>query len=368
MNYQIPAITLFLFAFLFSGVSCAQQPSEAQTPHMDSLLIAALYAEKKKEFTAYESDHGHFILTSNVRMHYLTWGRPGPRVLVWSHGTYSSAYELTDLADSLVKLGLFVVAIDYYGHGFTPFPRREVSLHHVADDIAFLLKSLKIKEAIIGGWSRGGAVSTAFYDTYPQMTRAIVLEDGGSVAWSVNDHKKDVDSLTREIRRNYTNNRPPRRWNSEYDAFYTVCRNLERNRDLKKIHMEFLRFFSRCKPDSSGQFIIDQGISDFVGARTAEQLLTLKFRAFAAPSLFAMSTEQLNPRIIYRNLAVPVLIYDPVSANDWFDFTEENGKLRDSHPNHITHLIYRDTGHDVKVARPVQFLSDLNTFLKKINW
>jgi len=59
--------------------------------------------------------------------------------IVWVHGTGSNCYEATLFADSLAKNGYFIIAIDYYGHGKTPFPTNEVSIFSVADDIYFLL-------------------------------------------------------------------------------------------------------------------------------------------------------------------------------------------------------------------------------------
>ncbi|NHQ68944.1 alpha/beta fold hydrolase, partial [Elizabethkingia miricola] len=96
---------------------------------------------------------------------------------------YSNAYELYEIVEQLVQLNLHVIAVDYFGHGFTSIPQKDVSIYDVADDIKFLLDKLKIKKAIIGGWSRGGSISTAFYNAYPELVQALILEDGGSVAW-----------------------------------------------------------------------------------------------------------------------------------------------------------------------------------------
>src|SRR6185369_12437024 len=93
--------------------------------------------------------------------------------------------------------GYYILAIDYYGQGLTKIPAKQVSLYHVADDIKFLLDALKIKRAVIGGWSRGGSVSTAFYDAYHSCVMALVLEDGGSAAWNVNAHKMKIDSAVK---------------------------------------------------------------------------------------------------------------------------------------------------------------------------
>ncbi|MFN2440816.1 MAG: alpha/beta fold hydrolase, partial [Chitinophagaceae bacterium] len=113
---------------------------------------------------------------------YLTWGKPSGVPLIWVHGTGQSAYELLPIADSLTKAGYYIIAIDYYAHGLTPIPKHEVSIYHVADDIKALMDKLKIKKAVIGGFSRGGIITTAFFDTYAERILGLILVDGGSTA------------------------------------------------------------------------------------------------------------------------------------------------------------------------------------------
>jgi len=65
------------------------------------------------------------------------------------------ALVMLSIADSLIKAGYFVIAIDYFGHGQTPVPTHQVSLHHVADDIVALMEQRKIEKVVVGGWSMG---------------------------------------------------------------------------------------------------------------------------------------------------------------------------------------------------------------------
>jgi alpha-beta hydrolase superfamily lysophospholipase len=91
---------------------------------------------QRRNVQQFEKAHGHFVQTKNTNMHYLTWENASGIPLVWAHGSFTNAYELLPIADSLVKAGYFIIAIDYYGHGQTLIPRHEVSLYDVADDIA----------------------------------------------------------------------------------------------------------------------------------------------------------------------------------------------------------------------------------------
>lgn len=119
--------------------------------------------------------------------------------LIWIHGTYSNAYEIYEIVEELVKMDLHVIAIDYYGHGFTEIPKKNVSIYDVADDIKFLMDKLKIENAIIGGWSRGGTISSAFYNSYPSAVKALILEDGGSVEWDYNVNAAEIQKENQNL-------------------------------------------------------------------------------------------------------------------------------------------------------------------------
>jgi hypothetical protein len=127
------------------------QGAEKATPVMDKTKARELFDQAKTNYEAYELEHGGWIQTKNVRMHYLQWKNPTGTPLVWANGTFSTAYEMAPVAEQLVKAGYRIIAIDYYGHGQTPIPKHDVSIYHVADDMAALLDSLGIDKAVIGG-------------------------------------------------------------------------------------------------------------------------------------------------------------------------------------------------------------------------
>jgi hypothetical protein len=132
------------------------QGAEKANPVMDRAKAQELLNQAKTKYESHELEHGGWIQTKHVRMHYLQWKNPAGIPLVWANGTYSTAYEMAPVAEQLVKAGYRIIAIDYYGHGQTPIPKHEVSIYDVADDMATLLDSLGVGKAVIGGWSRGG--------------------------------------------------------------------------------------------------------------------------------------------------------------------------------------------------------------------
>jgi pimeloyl-ACP methyl ester carboxylesterase len=363
---KIPMMKI-IFSILICTLSLKSIGQNNVVANNDSIAQRTLFHLAQKDFSEYEKIHGHYIQTNNVKMHYLTWGKPTDTPLVWIHGTYSNGYELYEIVDALVQIGFYVIAVDYYGHGLTPLPTKEVSLYHVADDIKFLLDNLKIKKAVIGGWSRGGSISTAFYDAYPNTVLGLILEDGGSVAWDVNNHKETIDSLTKETIENYKYRGKQPSYESDFDAYWSMYNYWGiKGKTGLKLKKEMFTCIARIKKDTYGKYNINPGVNDFTCENSAEQELTVVNRAFAANSLFGASTHLLYPKIIYRNLNVPMLIFDPTSKDDWFDFVEENKKLQQTHPTLITHKIYEKTWHGVKDERPNEVLKEIQVFLNKL--
>jgi pimeloyl-ACP methyl ester carboxylesterase len=330
--------------------------AQNQQLNQDSLS----FVKTKGEFVKYEQEHGHYIQTNNVKMHYLSWGKPTGKPFVWVHGTYSNSYEFFGFADSLVKLGYYVIAIDYYGHGFTPIPDKEVSLYSVADDIKFLLDKLKIKKAVFGGWSRGGCVATAFYDAYPDYVYGLILEDGGSVAAATTDDKLSIDSFTVNAKNNIDGLKKymGQEFESAFDAVKGTC-GFKNKGDI-------FWALSAFKNNAAVKYVVSPQVAELIGMSDLDEYLTVFYRPFASNKLFATSYITLSPQIIYRNLNVPMLILDPISENDEFKVEKENAALQQSHPEFVVHKIYKNTSHSLKGERPDEFLKDVISFLSKV--
>lgn len=321
--------------------------------------INELYLEAKSVFTKFEKLHGHFIKTKNVRMHYLTWGNPKNVPLIWSHGSLLNAYELYDVADKLTKAGYYIIAIDYYGHGLTSIPNKEVSLYHIADDIEFLMNKLAIKKAVIGGFSRGGYISSAFYDTYPNRVLGVILADGGSVSSNTHYHQMDTITLKNQFKQLDQKTHFP--WDSIYNSKFEAYKSLY---DTTEKGNQF-RTLVLIKKNKQGKFGIYEGLNSLFYMNSSKDFLDLIFRPTKAP-LFAESMVMMESKMIFRNLNVPVLILDPVSKNDPFPFEKENKALQKQHPSLIKHIVYPNVEHNILYAEPKKFTKDLIYFLKDI--
>ena len=74
----------------------------------------------------------------------------------------------------------------------------------------------------------------------------------------------------------------------------------------------------------------------------------------------------IEPKIIYRNLDVPMLILDPVSEMDLFPYEKENEALYEQHKELITYKKFANTGHNIHYERPKEFAQQLVDFRRTI--
>lgn len=340
-------VLYILHIWLFTSNSFAQNSDELEKK----------YNQARNEFEKFEQVHGNFLRTRNTNMHYLTWGNPKNTPLIWIHGSFTNAYEIKDLAEKIVQEGFYLIAIDYYGHGLTAIPSQDVSLYHIADDIFELMNHKNIDKAIIGGWSRGGYIAAAFYDSYPEKVKGLILEDGGSVGANSYYHTLKDQDLTETIKNLYSDRVQYKKFKTEFEVYKEY-----HDHNDNGIQFELLAWITN---DEDGMWTIAPGVEELFHMASPDQFLEIIKNTTQIP-LFARSMAIIEPLIIFRNLKVPMLILDPASENDLFPFEKENERLKNLHPNLITHKIYEKTGHNIHYERPEKFLEDVMIFLKSL--
>lgn len=346
-----------LISLLFTLLSVFSSYAQGSPPSPETVDLKPLYDRAKSEFENYEKKHGGFVPTKNVQLHYLEWGNPNDMPLIWVHGSFTNAYELADIADDLVRSGYYVIAIDYYGHGRTKIPEHDVSLYHVADDINTLMRIKGIPKALIGGWSRGGIIATAFYDTYPDQVLGLLLEDGGSVSTNTHYHKMTSEELENRVHEIFKDRVSYPLLDSEFEAYRAFYDHEEGGTQFKLL--------AWLTQDANYKWTIGAGLEDLFHMSGEEQFLTTILRPTNA-TLFGQSMAIIEPQIIYRNLNVPMLILDPVSNADLFPYEKENEELQKQHPELIIHKVYQDTGHNIHYEKPEEFVEDAASFLKTV--
>ena len=138
------------------------------------LIIAMLF------FTVFQSsgqqstpaDSG-YVPVNGIKVYYEVYGEGRPIVLL--HGAfYTIDMNWGQLIPDLSKTRK-VIAIEFQGHGHTPFSDRKLSIATLASDVEGVMDYLKIDSADVAGYSMGGSVAYQFAVQSPKRLRKLVI-------------------------------------------------------------------------------------------------------------------------------------------------------------------------------------------------
>ena len=342
---------LLIISISITATLPAQAQAQAKAP------IDVLYEQAVALYEQIEKENAHILEVNGISMGYLDFGPKDGVPLIWSHGTGWTGYEILNVKDGLIEAGYRVIAIDYRGHGKTQSIDVNTSLYDVADDIAVLMDYLDISKAVIGGWSKGGYVSTAFYDVYPRRTLGLLLEDGGSASCQrrhdENPIKKSVFELMKKSIEDVTNTR----YSSRIEMFRAQASAFGENISID----DAINLLSKWRQETDGTWRNHFNIKLIYG-----DLSGFVLKKPSSHPLMEWSQQSMIPEIIFRNLDVPMHIFDPVSENDMARVTGQNVELKNQHPDLIEHEVYESTGHAVHLTRPERFVKSAKMFLGRI--
>jgi len=109
---------------------------------------------------------------NGLNLYYEIHGAGEPLILL--HGGLGSTASFGDVLPSLAKTRQVIVT-DLQGHGRTADIDRPMSIEAMADDIAGLMKYLRISRADVMGYSLGGAVALQTTIRHPELVRKLVV-------------------------------------------------------------------------------------------------------------------------------------------------------------------------------------------------
>ena len=110
---------------------------------------------------------------NGLNMYYEIHGTGKPLVLI--HGAYSAiGSSFGKLLPTLAKTRQ-VIAMELQGHGRTADIDRPITYEQLADDVAALLRYLKIENADLFGYSMGGGVALQAAIRHPALIRKLVI-------------------------------------------------------------------------------------------------------------------------------------------------------------------------------------------------
>ena len=120
-----------------------------------------------------------YAMANGIRIHYWRTGGDKP-ALVMAHGSSDDALCWTNLAREFQDR-YDIIMFDARGHGLSDPPTPSDPPDVQVEDLAGLIKELKLERPILMGHSMGSSSVARFAAKYPDVARAVILEDPGLV-------------------------------------------------------------------------------------------------------------------------------------------------------------------------------------------
>jgi pimeloyl-ACP methyl ester carboxylesterase len=117
------------------------------------------------------SPAGHYADVNGVHLYYETHGTGKPLVLL--HGGLGAGAMFGDNVPRLAK-GRQVILVDLQGHGRTADIDRPLDPRYMADDVAALVRHLKLGRADVMGFSLGAGVALQTAIRHPDVVNKVV--------------------------------------------------------------------------------------------------------------------------------------------------------------------------------------------------
>ena len=140
-----------------------------------------------------------YVMANGIRIHYWRTGGDKP-VLIMAHGSSDNGLCWTNLAKELVD-DYDIILPDARGHGLSDPPRRSDSADAQAEDIAGLIRALKLKKPILMGHSMGSSSVAWFAAMYPDIPGAVILEDPRLIPRPAGSSRSSATAAAQERRR-----------------------------------------------------------------------------------------------------------------------------------------------------------------------
>lgn len=116
------------------------------------------------------------VMSNGIRIHYWRTGGVGKPMMIMAHGVTDYGLSWASLAAKF-QADYDVIMYDARGHGFSKKPDGPYSLDAHVEDLVGLIKALEIDKPILIGHSMGSGTVALAGATYPNLPRAIIMED-----------------------------------------------------------------------------------------------------------------------------------------------------------------------------------------------
>jgi pimeloyl-ACP methyl ester carboxylesterase len=116
-----------------------------------------------------------YVIANGIRIHYWRTGGDKPP-MVMAHGSSDNGLCWTHLAKELEDRFDIILA-DARGHGLSDPGSESDPADAQAEDLAALIVELKLEKPVVMGHSMGSSAAAWFAAKYPDVPRAVILED-----------------------------------------------------------------------------------------------------------------------------------------------------------------------------------------------
>ena len=137
------------------------------------LLIAIMFIASSSSGQQIKPSNSGYAPVNGIKVYYEVYGQGMPIVLL--HGSfYTIDMNWSQLIPELSKHRK-VIAIEFQGHGHTPFSDRKLDIVTLASDVEGVMNYLKVDSADVAGYSMGGSIAYQFAVQSPKRLRKLVI-------------------------------------------------------------------------------------------------------------------------------------------------------------------------------------------------
>jgi len=132
----------------------------------------------------YTNASSHFMEIDGMSVHYRDEGvSEGAPTMLLVHGSNASLHTWEGWVSEL-KSQYRVISLDLPGHGLTgPHPNKQYDWPYTAEFLKTFVDKLNLKQFVLAGNSRGGAISWNYAVLYPEDGSHLILIDSAGIPW-----------------------------------------------------------------------------------------------------------------------------------------------------------------------------------------
>ena len=137
------------------------------------LMVAILFTVSRLHGQQIKPSDSGYTPVNGIKVYYEVYGEGRPIVLL--HGAFwNIQMNWGQLIPELSKTRK-VIAIEFQGHGRTPYSDRKLDIVTLASDVEGVMNHLKVDSADVAGFSMGGSVAYQLATQSPKRVRKLVI-------------------------------------------------------------------------------------------------------------------------------------------------------------------------------------------------